>query len=142
MKKFALCFAALAVVALLVPAAQAQVSYCYDLNSFCDDIQVNAWAVGGIQGTEIVALWDWTCNGTGTFVSGGKTQFGTHPTYPTVAAFQANFAIRGRFADLYGTFDGVTTFPFQLSTGITKEAGACDPLHRQKKAGLRPSTGR
>jgi len=147
MKKFAICCLAAAAVALFVPAANAGTT-CYHLTNFCDGVQSTTIFVGGVQGVEAVGLWDWVClgAGTGTLDSGGKNKFGTQPLYPysggTPAGFNANFTFKPltHLFDLYGTFDGSTTFAFQTSQPYTTTSGPCNPLHA--KSGLRPATVR
>ena len=147
MKKFAICCLALAAVALLVPTASAGTK-CYHLTYFCDGVQATQIKVGGIQAQEVVGLWDWVClaNGTGTLDSGSPNAFGTQPLYPyaggTGSGFNANFKFKPltHTFDLYGTFDGQTTFAFQLNSPWTSTTGPCNPLHA--KSGLRPSTVR
>lgn len=132
MKKFAICCMALFVVAMLVPSAQAATK-CYHLTNFCDQIQVNIiTGLGGAQKTEVVGLWDWQCLGSGgTLISGSNNKIGTQPTYPYVGGYpfgaNANFTFvpaSGLF-DLYGTFDGSTTFAFQAGQPFTRTNGAC-----------------
>ena len=146
MKKFAICCLAVVVAAMCVPAAHA--TKCYHLTGFCDQVQANKIFVGGVQGNEVVGLWDWVClgAGTGTLVSGGPNKIGTQPLYPyaggTGFGANANFSFKpltGLF-DLYGTVDGATTFAFQIAQGFTTTPGACSPL--APKTGTRPSLGR
>jgi hypothetical protein len=149
MKKLAICCLVIAAVALLSPTVQAQKTFCYHLTYFCDGVQATNWAVGPVQGTEVVGLWDWVClgQGTGTLTSGGPNgRFGTQPVYPfnggTPAGFNANFTFNQSLGvfDLYGTFDGMTTFAFQHISPYTRTKGPCSPLHA--KSGLRPATVR
>lgn len=149
MKKFAICCLVLAVVAMFVPTAYANPkTFCYHLTYFCDGVQATNFGVGPVQGIESVGLWDWVClgAGTGTLMSGGNNKFGTQPLYPfsggTPAGFNANFTFNRSLGvfDLYGTFDGMTTFAFQHNSPFTLSAGPCNPLHA--KSGLRPSTVR
>jgi hypothetical protein len=93
--------------------------------------------VGGIQGNEVVGLWDWLCfaNGTGTLMTGGPNKFGSQPVYPYIGGsaiygFAANFTFKPSLAafDLYGTFDGSTTQAFQTSQPYTVTNGPCNPL--------------
>ena len=153
MKKFAICCLALASIALFVPTASAATT-CFHLTYFCDGVQSTTIAVGGIQKTEAVGLWDWLClgNGTGTLDSGGNKKFGTQPLYPYSGGFGYGFNANFTFGvvntvklfDLYGTFDGTTTFAFQLSSPYSTSKGPCNPLHVQKakQAGLKPATMR
>ncbi len=139
MKKFAVCCLAVVAAALFVPAATAGTT-CFHLTNFCDGVQSTTSFVGGVQGTEAVGLWDWVClaNGTGTLDSGGKNKFGTQPLYPysggTGSGFNANFTFKTltHTFDLYGTFDGMTTFAFQTNQPYTTTSGPCSPLHAQQ----------
>ncbi len=147
MKMFAICCLVLAVAVMFVPAAQAGTK-CYHLTNFCDGLQATQIFVGGNQGTEEVGLWDWLClaNGSGTLQTGGPNKFGTAPTYPYTSGhaygFSANFTFKSltHTFDLYGTFDGSTTFAFQTAQPYTTTAGPCNPLARQ--TGVRSATGR
>ncbi len=147
MKKFAICCAVLVVAAMFVPAAQAGTK-CYVLTNFCDGVQVNQIFVGGVQGTEVVGLWDWVCirGGDGTLISGGPNKFGTQPLYPfhggTPSGFNANFTFKGltHTFDLYATTDGTTTFAFQTAQPYTSHSGACVPPVNAN-LGLRSATG-
>jgi hypothetical protein len=135
MKKFAICLAILVMAAMFVPGAQAQTK-CYHFTNFCDGFQITQSTVGGNQGKEWVGQWDWLClaNGTGSFMAGSVNKIGTMPNYPmggfgATYGFAANFTFKGAFGfDLYGTFDGATTFAFQTSQPFTKTNGACSPL--------------
>jgi len=148
MKKFAICFAALAVAAMFVPAAQAQScpGKCYHLTNFCDGLEATNVHVGGISGTLTAGLWDWKClaNGTGTLVAGVPNKFGTQPLYPysggTGAGFDAQFTFNNALHkfDLYGTFDGCTFSAFQVNQPFTVTKGACNPLARTGRS----ATGR
>lgn len=131
MKKFAICCMALFVAAMLVPSAQAATK-CYHFTNFCDQIQINQVAVGGIQKQEVVGLWDWLCFGSGgTLISGSVGKLGTQPTYPYVGGlgygFNANFTFANatKLFDLYATFDGATAFVFQTNQPFTLTKGAC-----------------
>ena len=148
MKKFAICCVVLAVAVMFVPAAQAGTK-CYHLTNFCDGLQATQIFVGGLQNQEVVGLWDWLClaNGSGTLMSGGPNKFGTAPTYPYTSGhaygFSANFTFKGGIVkqfDLYGTFDGSTTFAFQTNQPFTTTAGACNPLGPRNPG--RSATGR
>ncbi|MBI3474695.1 MAG: hypothetical protein HY010_03110 [Acidobacteria bacterium] len=139
MKKFAICLAVLAVAALMVPGAQAAGPKCYHFTNFCDVIQATQVHVGGIQGNEVVGLWDAFCigAGSGTLISGGPGKVGTQIVYPYVGGFaygiQANFTFKNstHLFDLYGTFDGLTTGAFQTNQPFTTTNGACNPLGHQ-----------
>jgi len=148
MKKFAICAALVLAVMLAVPSAQAATK-CYHLTNFCDGLQATQIHVGGIQANEVVGLWDWLCigAGSGTLMSGSPNKFGTAPTYPypsgNAYGFNANFTfkhISGLF-DLYGTFDGSTTFAFQTNQPYTTTNGPCSPLG-PRQAGSKSVTGR
>jgi len=139
MKKFAICFVALAVVALLVPSAQAAGRHCYVLTNFCDGIQTQQIHVGGITGQEVVGLWDYVCikNNDGALFTGAPNKFGTQPTYPfhsggVPAGFAANFTFKPstHTFDLYYTLDGMTTGAFQTNQAYTLVNGNCNPLAR------------
>jgi hypothetical protein len=141
MKTFGIFVLLVAVAVMFVPAAQANPTptKCYHLTNFCDGLQLTTIHVGGIQGTEVVGLWDWLClaNGSGTLISGSPNKVGTAPTYPypsgNAYGFSANFTFKPLLAlfDLYGTFDGSTTFAFQTNQPFTTTAGPCNPLgHR------------
>ena len=148
MKKFAICLAALLVAAMFVPGAQAATK-CYHLTNFCDGLQATQIHVGGIQGNEVVGLWDWLClgAGTGTLMSGSPNKFGTQPLYPYAGGngygFNANFTFKPPLAafDLYATFDGTTTFAFQTNQPFTTTAGACNPLG-PRQPGAKSALGR
>ena len=149
MKKFAICCAILVVAAMMVPGAQAATK-CYHFTNFCDVVQVSQYHVGGIQGNEVVGLWDWLCFGAGdgTEVVGGPNKFGTQPVYPyhggsAIYGFASNFTFKPLVAafDLYATFDGMTTVAFQTNQPFTTTAGACSPLG-PRTPGSKSLTGR
>ena len=147
MRKLTICLMVILVAALFVPSAKANPPVsCYVLTNFCDGLQISQIKVGGIQKTEAVGLWDWVCLkvGTGTLISGSPGRFGTQPLYPyaggTGSGFNANFAFNPLLGfDLYGTFDGATTFAFQTNQPFTRVKGPCNPL--APKTG-RSTTGR
>jgi hypothetical protein len=140
MKKFAICCLALVAVAVMVPSAQAGTK-CITFTNFCDGFQVTQIFVGGIEGQEWVGKWDWLCvhAGEGTLQAGAPNKIGTQPAYPyypnvgTTGGFAANFKFvpLTHLFDLYGTFDGATTFAFQTSQPWTSAAGPCTNLHAQ-----------
>jgi hypothetical protein len=149
MKKLAICCLVIAAIAVFTPAAAQATTFCYHLTNFCDGLQATNIFVGGIEATEEVGYWDWVCSGscTGTLQSGGNNAFGTQPLYPfsggTPAGFNANFKFKPLILmfDLYGTFDGATTFAFQTNQPYTRTKGPCCLAGVAPKTnGKRPST--
>jgi len=147
MKTFGICVLVLVVAAMFVPSAQAATK-CYHLTNFCDGLEATNIHVGGLAGTITFGLWDWQClaNNTGTLVAGVPNKFGGQPLYPysggTGAGFAAIFTFKPSVAafDLYGSFDGFTTFAFQTNQPFTTTPGVCMPL--AKTNGTRPATTR
>jgi hypothetical protein len=152
MKKFAICCLALVAVATFVPSAQAATK-CIHLTNFCDQIQYNQIGqLGGAQKTEWVGLWDWVCTfaNDGTLISGSVKKIATHPVYPYHATYPYAFFANANFTfatinlqkvfDLYGTFDGATTFAFQTLQPYSVTNGPCNPL--KPTNALRPALTR
>jgi hypothetical protein len=136
MKKLAICCLVLAVAAIFVPVSQAA-PRCITFTNFCDQIQYDTAAVGGINGTILWGNWDWLCNfeasanvaGNG----GAKLKLGTRP-YSAVYAYLSPYSFGFAFAKsshLFGLqgnnggLNGGGAFVVQDNQPWTQATGSC-----------------
>lgn len=127
MKKLAICCLALAVCAVFVPTSHAA-SKCIALSDFCDRVSVNITNVGGQQGTELVGLWDWTCDGVtlAPMAGGAGTKLKFAGFLAGIGLTENWTANKGNhITDIYLTADGVNESPLVTGEGFSLTNGSC-----------------